>query len=127
MSHVRTTSRFVAIALFFAISIVSLAAARGMNWFGATEVGAESTPPKHAAPLMKRQESMALSVTVSGTAVTNPALASTYPDLLSALNALNSVTSYTTPGTIIFTVSGSETAPVKGFVIGSATLNPLLT
>src|SRR5512140_2706639 len=66
----------------------------------------------------------AITVTVSGTAVTNPPLAASYGSLAAALTDLNAVTSYTTPGTIIFTLSGSETAPVKGFAVGSATLNP---
>ena len=68
-------------------------------------------------------------VTVSGTAVTTPALAASYPDLASALNALNAITAYTTPGTIIFTCTAgsSETAPIKGYVIGSASLDPLLS
>ncbi|MCX6269411.1 MAG: T9SS type A sorting domain-containing protein [Bacteroidetes bacterium] len=67
-------------------------------------------------------------VTVSGTAVTSPALAGSYTSLADALAALNSVTAFTNPGTIIFTCAGggSETAPPTGFVIGSATLNPLL-
>ncbi len=68
-------------------------------------------------------------VTVSGTAVTSPALAGSYTSLFDAFAALNAVTSYTTPGTIIFTCAagGSETAPPTGLIIGSATLNPLLT
>src|ERR1043165_3077670 len=68
-------------------------------------------------------------VTRSGTAVTVPALASSYTSLSNALTALNAITSYTTPGTIIFTCAAgsSETAPVTGFVIGSASLNPMLS
>ena len=67
-------------------------------------------------------------VTVSGSAVTVPALGSSYTSLSDALNDLNAITSYTTPGDIIFTCTAgsSETAPPTGFVIGSATLNPLL-
>ena len=70
-----------------------------------------------------------IAVTKSGTAVTVPALAASYTSLSNALTALNSITSYTTPGTIIFTCAAgsSETAPATGFVIGSATLNPLLS
>ncbi len=68
-------------------------------------------------------------VTVSGTAVTNPALAGSYPTLTSALAALNSVNSYSTPGTIVLTCTGGnlETAPAKGLTLGSLTLNPLLS
>ena len=70
-----------------------------------------------------------IAVTVSGTAVTNPALAGSYTSLALALTALNGVTSYPTPGTIIFTCTAatSETAPPTGLTIGSATLNPLLS
>lgn len=67
-------------------------------------------------------------VTVSGTAVTSPALAATYTSLTDALVALNAVTAYPTPGTVIFTLSaGSEIAPTTGLTIGSTTLNPLLS
>ena len=68
-------------------------------------------------------------VTVSGTAVTSPALNPTYLNLSDALSAVNAITSYSTPGTIVLTCTGgnNETAPAKGFFIGSATLNPLLS
>ncbi|MGB4848634.1 MAG: hypothetical protein WBP41_11985, partial [Saprospiraceae bacterium] len=68
-------------------------------------------------------------VTVSGTAVTSPALMASYTSLATALTDLNAITSYTVPGTIIFTCTagGSETAPPTGLTIGSATLNPLLS
>ncbi len=68
-------------------------------------------------------------VTVSGTGVTSPALAASYTSLALALTDLNAVTSYSTPGTIIFTcdAGSSETAPATGLVIGSATLSPLLS
>jgi hypothetical protein len=68
-------------------------------------------------------------VTVSGTAVTVPALAASYPSLALALTDLNLITSYTTNGTIVFTCTGgsSEIAPATGLTIGSATLNPLLS
>jgi hypothetical protein len=68
-------------------------------------------------------------VTVSGTAITSPALSGSYPSLAAALTDLNAVTSYSTNGTIILTCTAgsSETAPVKGFALGSATLNPLLS
>ncbi|MBC7384306.1 MAG: T9SS type A sorting domain-containing protein [Bacteroidia bacterium] len=70
-----------------------------------------------------------IAITVSGTATTNPALTSTYTSLANALTALNAVSSYTTPGTIVFTMtaSGTEIAPPTGLTIGSATLNPLLS
>lgn len=68
-------------------------------------------------------------VTVSGTAVTSPPLAASYTSLALALTDLNLVTSYTVPGTIIFTCAAgsSETAPTTGLTLGSATLNPLLS
>ena len=68
-------------------------------------------------------------VTVTGTAVTSPALAASYTTLADALTAVNAVTSFSTPGTIILTCTAgsSETAPPTGFVLGSATLNPLLS
>ncbi len=68
-------------------------------------------------------------VTVSGTATTSPALMASYTSLAAALTDLNAVTSYTVPGTIIFTcAAGSmETAPTTGLTLGSATLNPLLS
>ncbi|MFY7884180.1 MAG: hypothetical protein ACOVOV_04975, partial [Dolichospermum sp.] len=68
-------------------------------------------------------------VTVSGTAVTTPPLAGSYPSLADALTNLNAISAYSTPGTIVFTCAAgsSETAPPTGLVIGSATLNPLLS
>ncbi|MEY4925813.1 MAG: hypothetical protein RI894_249, partial [Bacteroidota bacterium] len=70
-----------------------------------------------------------IAVTVSGTAVTTPALSASYTTLALALNAVNNITAYPTPGTIILTcTSGTfETAPVTGLTLGSATLNPLLS
>ena len=44
-----------------------------------------------------------IAVTVSGTAATTPALAGSYTSLANALTALNAITAYPTPGTIIFT------------------------
>ena len=68
-------------------------------------------------------------VTVSGTAVTTPPLAGSYTSLADALTNLNAISAYSTPGTIVFTCAAgsSETAPPTGLVIGSATLNPLLS
>jgi len=70
-----------------------------------------------------------ISVNVSGSAVTTPALAGSYPSLANALTALNAITAYPTPGAIVLTcvAGGSETAPPTGLVIGSTTLNPLLS
>jgi len=75
------------------------------------------------------QANAQIPVTVTGTAVTSPALSASYTSLANALAALNAVTSYTTNGTIVFTCAGgnSEIAPPTGLVIGSATLNPLLS
>ncbi|HLO53175.1 MAG TPA: hypothetical protein VK169_02750 [Saprospiraceae bacterium] len=71
-------------------------------------------------------------INVSGTAVTSPALAASYTSLdgpTGAIAALNAISSYTSPGSIILTIDAgySETAPIKGFGLGSATLNPLLS
>ncbi|MFT3911080.1 MAG: T9SS type A sorting domain-containing protein [Ferruginibacter sp.] len=70
-----------------------------------------------------------ISVTVSGTAVTTPALGASYTSLANALTAVNAISAYPTPGTIVLTLGagGTETAPPTGLVIGSATLNPLLS
>ncbi|MFZ4549238.1 MAG: hypothetical protein ACOYN4_17450, partial [Bacteroidales bacterium] len=80
------------------------------------------------ATLFEKSAQAQITVNVSGAAATSPALAGGYTSLAGALTALNSVTAFTNPGTIIFTCAGggSETAPPTGFVIGSATLNPLL-
>jgi hypothetical protein len=82
-----------------------------------------------ATALFVQNASALIPVAVSGTGATTPALAPSYTSLASALTALNSITAYTTPGSIIFTCTAgsSETAPATGFVIGSATLNPLLS
>ena len=52
-----------------------------------------------------------------------------YPSLAAALTDLNLITSYSTPGTIFLRCTGgnSETAPPTGLIIGSASLNPLLS
>jgi hypothetical protein len=78
--------------------------------------------------LLVGKASAQIPVTVSGTAVTSPALSASYTDLATALGALNGVTSVPTSGTIIFTLNAgaSETAPPTGLTIGSATLNPFL-
>ncbi len=67
-----------------------------------------------------------VTVSVTGETNTTPNLATSYASLSSALTALNAITGMSGP--VTFTLaSGSETAPVKGFVIGSASLNPLLS
>ncbi|MBK8564615.1 MAG: hypothetical protein IPN76_15100 [Saprospiraceae bacterium] len=78
--------------------------------------------------LLVGKASAQIPVTVSGTAVTSPALSASYTDLATALGDLNGVTSVPTSGTIIFTLNAgaSETAPPTGLTIGSASLNPFL-
>ncbi len=66
-----------------------------------------------------------ISVTVTNGSNTTPNLAASYASLAAALTDLNAVTAMSGPVTL--TLSGSETAPVKGFVLGSATLNPVLS
>ena len=82
-----------------------------------------------AAGLFVQNANAQIAVTVSGSAVTTPALAAGYTSLANAVTALNAVTAYPTPGTIVFTcaASASETTPPNGLTIGSATLNPLLS
>ncbi|SFA72923.1 hypothetical protein SAMN05660845_0261 [Flavobacterium swingsii] len=68
-----------------------------------------------------------ITITVQNNTNTTPNLATSYPSLADALNALNAVTGMT--GTVYMTAFtyGTETAPPKGFTIGSATLNPVLS
>ena len=68
-----------------------------------------------------------IAITVTGNTNTTPNLAASYPSLGAALTALNSITGMTGPITFQALSAGSETAPNKGFTIGSATLNPLLS
>jgi hypothetical protein len=65
-----------------------------------------------------------MTVSVGNNTNTTPTLAVSYPSLSLALTDLNAVTAMTGP--ISLTCSGSETAPSTGFVLGSATLNPVL-
>lgn len=66
-------------------------------------------------------------VTVTNPLNTTPNLSAGYSSLALALSDLNLVTSMTGP--VILTLAGgnSETAPVTGFIIGSASINPLLS
>jgi hypothetical protein len=66
-------------------------------------------------------------VTVTGETNTTPALATSYTSLSLALTALNGTTAMTGPVTFTLNAGASETAPATGFVIGSATLNPVLS
>jgi hypothetical protein len=68
-----------------------------------------------------------ISVTVTNGTNTTPNLASSYSSLSSALTDLNAVTAMSGPVTLTCTSGTSETAPVKGFVLGSATLNAALS
>lgn len=67
-----------------------------------------------------------LSVTVSGASNTTPTLAASYSSFASALADLNSVTAMTGPVTLTLG-AGSETAPSGSFVLGSASLNAVLS
>ncbi len=66
-------------------------------------------------------------VTVTGNTNTTPNLAATYTSLALALTDLNLVTAMTGPVTLTLADGSSETAPVKGFAVGSATLDPVLS
>lgn len=68
-----------------------------------------------------------ISVTVTNPTNTTPNLSASYTSLASALTAVNAVTAMSGPITLTCTSGTSETAPVKGFVLGSATLNPVLS
>jgi hypothetical protein len=68
-----------------------------------------------------------IGVTVTGNANTTPNLAASYTSLASALTAVNAVTAMSGPITLTCDSGTSETAPIKGFVLGSATLNPVLS
>ncbi|MFZ4706964.1 MAG: beta strand repeat-containing protein [Bacteroidales bacterium] len=65
-----------------------------------------------------------MTVSVGNNTNTTPTLAVSYPSLSLALADLNAVTAMSGP--ISLTCSGSETAPSTGFVLGSASLNPVL-
>ena len=66
-------------------------------------------------------------VTVTNPTNTTPNLAASYASLAAALTDLNLVTAMSGPVTLTCTVGNSETAPIKGFVVGSATLDPVLS
>jgi hypothetical protein len=68
-----------------------------------------------------------ITVTVTNPSNTTPNLAASYTTLASALTDLNAVTAMSGPVVLTLGSGTSETAPIKGFVIGSSTLNPLLS
>ncbi|HEX2788360.1 MAG TPA: T9SS type A sorting domain-containing protein [Ignavibacteria bacterium] len=68
-----------------------------------------------------------IAVTVTGATNTTPNLLPAYPSLALALTDLNNVNAMTGPVVLTLTAGGSETAPPTGFVIGSASLNPVLS
>lgn len=68
-----------------------------------------------------------ITITVQNNTNTTPNLATSYPSLLDALTALNAVTAMNGPVIMTAFTYGTETAPPKGFTIGSATLNPVLS
>jgi gliding motility-associated-like protein len=68
-----------------------------------------------------------IAVTVTGSTNTTPALSASYVSLSSALTDLNAVTAMSGPVVLTLDSGTSETAPIKGFVLGSATLNPVLS
>ncbi|MBL0181984.1 MAG: hypothetical protein IPP96_06680 [Chitinophagaceae bacterium] len=68
-----------------------------------------------------------ITITVTGNTNTTPNLLATYPSLSAALTDLNAVTVMTGPVVLTCDAGTSETAPIKGFVLGSATLNPVLS
>jgi hypothetical protein len=68
-----------------------------------------------------------IGVTVTGNSNTTPALSASYVSLSAALTDLNAVTAMSGPVVLTLDSGTSETAPIKGFVLGSATLNPVLS
>ena len=66
-------------------------------------------------------------VTVTNPGNTTPNLLATYPSLAAALTDLNLVTAMTGPVTLTLTGPNSETTPPTGLIIGSASLNPVLS
>lgn len=69
-----------------------------------------------------------IGVTVTNATSTTPNLQPTYTSLNSALTDLNAITAMTGPVTLTLSGNTSETAPsAAGFILGSATLNPLLS
>jgi hypothetical protein len=69
-----------------------------------------------------------ITVTVANPTNTTPNLAASYTSFAAALTDLNNVTAMTGPVTLTLTGGQSETAPAaSGFVLGSATLNPVLS
>ena len=68
-----------------------------------------------------------IAVTVTNPTNTTPNLAGSYVTFADALTALNGVTAMTGPVTLTLTAGGSETAPATGLVIGSASLNAVLS
>lgn len=68
-----------------------------------------------------------ITITVTGNTNTTPNLTPTYGSLAAALTDLNAVTAMTGPVVLTCDAGTSETAPIKGFVLGSATLNPVLS
>ena len=65
-----------------------------------------------------------MAITVTNPTNSTPNLSASYASLSTAITALNAITAMSGPVTL--TCSGSETAPATGFVLGSATLNPVL-
>ena len=68
-----------------------------------------------------------IGVTITGNTNTTPNLAASYTTLASALTALNATTAMTGPVTLTLTAGTSETAPATGLVIGSVSLNAVLS
>jgi len=69
-----------------------------------------------------------IGVTVTNPTNTTPNLQSSYASLASALTDLNAVSAMSGSVTLTLAAGGSETAPTAaGFVLGSATLNPVLS
>ena len=66
-------------------------------------------------------------ITVTNRTNTTPNLQPTYTTLALAFADLNGVTAMSGPITLTLNAGHSETAPVKGLVLGSATLNPVLS
>ncbi len=68
-----------------------------------------------------------ITVNVTNPGNTTPALQASYTSFASALTDLNAVTAMSGPVTLTLNGGNSETTPATGLIIGSASLNPVLS
>ena len=96
----------------------------GKSWFsGFTSMISKGLVIASCALFFAQKTNAQIAITVTGNNNTTPALASTYTSMASALVDLNNVSAMSGPVVLTCASGSSETAPVKGFVLGSASLN----